>query len=40
VLGDVGDVIVPGPEMIVHKPVPTTGVFPERFADPTETQTV
>lgn len=39
-LGLVGDVIVPGPETFTHKPLPTTGVFPESVAFPTETQTV
>lgn len=39
-LGFVGVVIVPGPETFTQSPLPTTGVFPARFAEPTETQTV
>jgi hypothetical protein len=39
VLGSAGLVIVPLPEIRVHKPVPVTGVFADIVA-PAETQTV
>lgn len=31
-VGDVGVVIVPDPDIKVHNPVPTAGVFPARVA--------
>jgi hypothetical protein len=39
VLGSVGFVMVPLPEIKVHEPVPTAGVLPVNVA-PDETQTV
>lgn len=38
--GFVGVVIVPGPEIFVHTPEPTTGVLPAKRAVPAVTQTV
>lgn len=40
VFGEVGVVIVPGPDTFVHRPVPTAGAFPDRLAEPAETQIV
>jgi hypothetical protein len=36
----VGVVIVPGPDIFVHIPVPTAGLFPANKAEPAVTQTV
>lgn len=40
VLLSVGVVIVPDPEIFVHIPSPTTGIFPAKTAEPTVAQTV
>ena len=39
-VGELGVVIVPGPEIFVHKPVPTAGAFAAIVAVPALTQTV
>ena len=40
VTGDVGVVMVPGPEILVHKPVPTIGALAAITVDAVETQIV